>query len=153
MVTEATDFPASVASDSLRRARQRRAELLRAIQDFERALAAPVGTAAWRGRVARQLHLLRREFVSHVDITEGQDGLYGALLDVAPRLVNEVHTLMREHSAVLATLDALDRRIESVEPERLRTWASDLLRELSRHRQRGADVVYDAYETDIGGES
>jgi hypothetical protein len=35
----------------------------------------------------------------------------------------------------------------------LRTWASDLLRELSRHRQRGADLVYEAYETDIGGET
>jgi hypothetical protein len=35
----------------------------------------------------------------------------------------------------------------------LRGWTSDLLHELSRHRQRGADLVYEAYETDIGGET
>jgi hypothetical protein len=37
--------------------------------------------------------------------------------------------------------------------ELARGWASDLLRELSRHRQRGADLVYEAYATDIGGET
>ncbi|WP_422771495.1 hypothetical protein ACN28C_33630 [Plantactinospora sp. WMMC1484] len=31
--------------------------------------------------------------------------------------------------------------------------ATDLLRELFRHRQRGADLVYEAYQPDIGGET
>ncbi len=37
--------------------------------------------------------------------------------------------------------------------DEIRRCGGELLRALSRHRQRGADLVYDAYETDIGGET
>ena len=88
-------------------------------------------------------------------VTEGPDGLYAELLDHAPRLTRQVQVLVREHAAVAATMSGLQRRIDTpdVRVEDLRTWASDLLRELSRHRQRGADLVYEAYATDIGGET
>ncbi|HYU67411.1 MAG TPA: hypothetical protein VEK09_11695 [Jatrophihabitantaceae bacterium] len=35
----------------------------------------------------------------------------------------------------------------------LRTRGIDLLTRLDKHRQRGADLVFEAYETDIGGET
>jgi hypothetical protein len=66
--------------------------------------------------------------------------------------VNEVDVLVREHSAVFSALDALAARIDT-EPERLRGWAEDLLRALAEHRQRGADLIYEAYTTDLGGEN
>ena len=33
----------------------------------------------------------------------------------------------------------------------LRERGTDLLARLSRHRQRGADLIFEAYDTDIGG--
>ena len=35
----------------------------------------------------------------------------------------------------------------------IRESATTFLGRLSRHRQRGADLVFDAYQTDIGGET
>jgi hypothetical protein len=136
-------------------ARRHRAELLHAIQDFERALAVPAGEPTWRHGVADRLRSLRGAFAEHVVVTEGSDGLYAELLADAPRLARMVDVLTREHAALLAAMDALQARVERPEPgvEEVRGWASDLLRELSRHRQRGADLVYAAYATDIGGET
>ena len=87
-------------------------------------------------------------------VTEGPDGLYAELLDHAPRLARQVQVLIREHAAIAAPCPASSAgSTPDVRVEDLRTWASDLLRELSRHRQRGADLVYEAYATDIGGET
>ncbi|WP_460846814.1 hypothetical protein [Phytohabitans suffuscus] len=145
--------PESAASLTI--ARRHRATLLRSIQSFERALAAPAGDPAWRPRVSTRLHALRGAFAEHIVVTEGSDGLYAELLDYAPRLARGVNVLVREHAAVAATMSALQGRVDQAGPsvEELRAWSSDLLRELSRHRQRGADLVYEAYETDIGGET
>ena len=137
-------------------ARRHRAELLQAIQSFERALAVPAGDPAWRDGVAERLGSLRAAFAGHVVVTEGADGLYAEVLDHAPRLSRAVHILIREHAALAAAMDGLQRQISigrRPSIEEVRGWASDLLRELSRHRQRGADLVYEAYATDIGGET
>ena len=94
-------------------------------------------------------------FAEHMVVTEGPDGLYAELLDHAPRLARGVHVLIREHAAVLAAITGL--RLPGRPPEttstELRGWGGDLLRALSRHRQRGADLVYQAYQIDIGGET
>nr|MDT0659184.1 hypothetical protein [Micromonospora sp. DSM 115978] len=143
------------ADTALTVARRHRITLLRDIQSFEESIAAPVREAGWRQRVRDRLTALRASFVGHRVITEGPDGLYAELLDHAPRLARAVHVLIREHTALAAAMDALRRQVDLPEAtvEELRGWASDLLRELSRHRQRGADLVYDAYATDIGGET
>jgi hypothetical protein len=138
--------------DSFGVARRHRAELLEAIHSFEQALAVPAAEPGWRAGVDRALMRLRQAFSEHVMITEGSGGLYAELLDDAPRLAHQVHTLVREHSHVVEALDALNSRLDA-EPRRLRGWANNLLRELSRHRQRGADLVYEAYTADIGGEN
>lgn len=138
--------------ESLGAIRRHRAELLDAIQSFERALAVAAADPAWRPGVARQLARLRAAFADHVGVTEGAGGLYAGILDDAPRLAHEVDVLVREHADIRATLEALAERVDT-EPERLRAWANDVLREMSRHRQRGADLIYEAYTTDIGGEN
>jgi hypothetical protein len=159
MATGPTQHPAPAPSIPdglpLRVARQHRAALLRDIHLFEQAIAAPVGDPDWRQRVGTRLGGLRAGFAEHVVVTEGPDGLYAELLDHAPRLARGVHVLIREHGAVAATLSALQRRVALPEAtvDELRGWASDLLREMSRHRQRGADLVYQAYQMDIGGET
>ena len=89
-------------------------------------------------------------------MTEGRGGLYAELLEHSPRLARQAQMLTREHAAIAATMSALQRPADLPGRTGRRTSAgaaSDLLRELSRHRQRGADLVYEAYETDIGGET
>jgi hypothetical protein len=139
------------------KARRQRAELLAAIQGLECALAVCPSDPTWRLGVATELGRLRQAFHAHVELTEGPDGLYAEVLGVAPRLVNQVYTLGREHAEVATSLAALADHLDGGrlddEPERLRAWAGELLRGLSRHRQRGADLVHEAYATDIGGEN
>lgn len=136
-------------------ARQQRAELLHSIHLFECALAVPAGDPSWHERVTERVTALRAAVTEHVTVTEGSEGLYTELLYHAPRLAHTVDVLVREHAAMVAAVDTLCVRLDdrTLAVERARGWASDLLRELSRHRQRGADLVYEAYATDIGGET
>jgi hypothetical protein len=134
-------------------ARRNRAEILASMQALEKALAVPQADPNWRVGVGNTLIALRRAFAEHVEVTEGAEGLYAQLLETAPRLVRPVRTLVREHAALHRAIDAACVRVAGTAPEVLRGKTSDLLRELSRHRQRGADLVYEAYATDIGGET
>lgn len=134
-------------------ARRQRAALLLSIQAVERALARPIAEPGWRQGAAESLNWMVEAFADHVSVTEGADGLYAELLDHAPRLARGVYVLTREHAALSRAMDAVVQRVSGGDPDNLRVWASDLLRELARHRQRGADLVYEAYQTDIGGET
>jgi len=139
------------------KSRRQRAELLAAIRGFECAIAGCPSESSWRHGVAAELGRLRAAFNQHVELTEGPDGLYAEVVGVAPRLANQLSTLGREHAEVSTSLAALSAHVDGdaadQEPERLRDLAVKLLRELSRHRQRGADLVHEAYTTDIGGEN
>jgi hemerythrin HHE cation binding domain-containing protein len=136
-------------------ARRQRAELLQAIQGLEQGVAAPAREPGWRERVAQQLARLRDRLTDHIVITEGPDGLYAALLADAPRLNRPVAGLTADHDRLLVRVDALARRLRQPDypVEAVRGGAGELLSQLSRHRQRGADLVYEAYATDIGGET
>ncbi|GAA1817144.1 hypothetical protein HC028_21340 [Planosporangium flavigriseum] len=139
-------------AERIRRVLRHRAELLAAVQGFQYALTMPVAQPDWRRAVAAELPHLRAAFAAHVELTEGPDGLYAEVLADAPRLVRRVNSLGSEHAAVSAALEALARRVDA-DPERVRSWGSDLLRALSSHRQRGADLIHEAYATDLGGET
>lgn len=137
--------------------RQRRAELRDAMTALEHALAGPAtgDPARWASRVQAAMVELSADLGTHVEITESPDGLYPELLQVAPRLSEPVAKLIREHVTLRATVDdllsALDRRPPDV--EQVREGGTSLLSSLSHHRQRGADLVYEAYEVDIGGDN
>ena len=141
------------ATSSLDMARRQRAQLLATIQRVERALAAPAGEPGWRGGVMTRLAALRDAFAEHIAVTEGLEGLYAELLTTAPRLAHGVDGLVRDHARLRYAMDAVWARAPGARPQELRLWAGDLLRDLYRHRQRGADLVYEAYQTDIGGET
>ncbi|HET6212179.1 MAG TPA: hypothetical protein VFE14_04820 [Micromonosporaceae bacterium] len=143
----------STTGSSFATARRHRAELLQTIQAFEAALAVPARDPRWRERVIDRLRGLSEAFGEHVVLTEGPDGLYAELLDHAPRLTRGVRVLIREHAALRDHLEVLAARAQASDTERLRRRANEVLRLLARHRQRGADLVYEAYATDIGGET
>ncbi|GIF66157.1 hypothetical protein Ais01nite_41920 [Asanoa ishikariensis] len=147
--------PSSTDAWSLQVARRHRAALLHEIHLFEHAIASPSADPGWRQRVGTRLRTLRGAFAEHIVVTEGEDGLYAELLAHAPRLHRRVQMLTREHAAIAVSMSAMQRRADlpGSRVDELRRCGGEVLRALSRHRQRGADLVYDAYETDIGGET
>ena len=110
-------------------------------------------TVPFAGVSCEQLLAVRDAFAEHVAATEGPDGRYAELVEHAPRLAAGVAVLVREHGDMLQAFDRLLRRASGMDEAELRVHAGDVLRDLSRHRQRGADLVYEAYATDIGGET
>jgi hypothetical protein len=98
---------------------------------------------------------LSADFTTHVEITEGQEGLYQELLALAPRLTDAVAHLTKEHGEIQAALEQLQVSVSAPEPDlrQVRREGTELLLKLMRHRQRGSDLVYEAYEVDIGGDT
>jgi hypothetical protein len=139
--------------------RRHRAELLESLRAVEHALAAPaVGDVpAWAQRVSVAVIELDADFREHVELTEGPDGLYRSLLEVAPRLSNVVRTLTADHARIRTAIGQLvtttGAPVVATDVARVRQAGNALIARLSRHRQRGADLVFEAYQTDIGGET
>ncbi|MBM0227316.1 hypothetical protein [Micromonospora sp. ATA51] len=136
-------------------ARQHRPTLHGEVRTLARALAAPAGEPHWRERLITRLGPVRQGFAEHVQLTEGPTGLYVELLHQAPRLDRGVRLLTREHAAIATAIAALQHVAElpGVPDEELRGRAGQLLRALHRHRQRGADLLWEAYQADLGGET
>ncbi len=142
--------------DTLRRLR---AELHGSIAAVEQALAAPAPgrVAAWAERVDVALLELSADFREHVVMTEAADGLHGDVLATAPRLSNAVARLVAEHAVITDLVGSLITRVSHPVPDddvdAIRDLGTALLGRLARHRQRGADLIYEAYEVDLGGET
>ncbi len=142
--------------DALRR---HRAELRESMGALEQALAAPASgrAGAWAERVHVALVELSADLGEHITVTEGPDGLHRDIVTTAPRLSNAVERLTREHTAIASLVaDLLGRASDPATGdgvEAIRDLGTTLLGHLARHRQRGADLVYEAYQADIGGET
>jgi hypothetical protein len=130
-------------------------ELLGGIQRMENAIQTPVGDPAWQPRVTHAVAQLKAAFWEHVQATEGPGGLYAGVVDDAPRLAPYLTGLVVDHKTMWSQLDELEGRLgaESHGHEEVRRHAARLIREVWEHRQRGADLLYEAYETDLGGET
>lgn len=108
-----------------------------------------------RDRLRGGLAPLCQSFVEHVRATEGPDGRYAELVHAAPRLDRGVRLLVQEHALISANLAALHETVQrpGVGADELRRAVTQLLAALHRHRQRGADLIWQAYQTDLGGET
>jgi hypothetical protein len=138
--------------------RRRRSELRESMSALELALAgpAPSGHVRWCERVHVALVELSADFREHIEVTEGPDGLYVDILATAPRLSDAVARLTREHGQITDLVkDVLARTSnpESEDVDEVRGLGTNLLGLLVSHRQRGSDLVYEAYEFDVGGET
>ncbi|MEU8422867.1 hypothetical protein AB0C15_18515 [Micromonospora sp. NPDC048835] len=120
-----------------------------------RAVAVPSTQPRWREDVLLRLRPVRQGFAEHVRVTEGPTGLYRELLTQSPRLDHGVRLLTREHAVIVAAILAVQQIAEraGAHPDELRHRAGHLLRRLARHRRRGADLLWEAYQTDLGGET
>ena len=153
--------PISSSSDQslMEDLRRHRAELREAMSALEGALAAPA--TAHQGRWAQRVHValveLSGDIREHIDITEGPGGLYSDLLETSPRLSGAVASLTNEHVLIRGQVENLLARVTAPDViedvDRVRDLGTALLGRLVRHRQRGSDLMFDAYDYDIGGET
>ncbi|MFW2338523.1 MAG: hypothetical protein ACN4GK_00595 [Acidimicrobiia bacterium] len=146
-------------NDALSEAGRRRAVLLDAAAGLEFAIASPVGRGtAWREHVDGELHRLREALADHTAAVEADDGLLADIVRQAPRLSNLVALMKKEHHGMDERIAEIIRMLGSMPlddvdraADEVRDVTLELLGRLSRHRQKGADLVYRAYAVDIGG--
>jgi hypothetical protein len=145
-----------VPTPALEAAARARRELREALIAFEGALASPIrDRETWRAYVADALHALADAFEDHVSETEGPTGLYAEMEDVAPHLSAKARRLRDEHPPITAGLaDAGSRLggslVDDAEVEAVRDELQRVMGRIVRHRQHGADLVWEAYAVDIG---
>ncbi|MDT4937304.1 MAG: hypothetical protein QOG80_975 [Pseudonocardiales bacterium] len=151
---DATTATHTAELDALRR---RRAELRESMGTLERALAgAAAGRAViWGERVHAALLEIADDWGEHVVVTEGPGGLHESILSGALRLANAVGSLAGEHELIATDIAeavaASEPPVGEDDVAPIRDRAIGLLGRLAHHRQRGADLIYEAYATDIGG--
>jgi hypothetical protein len=118
-----------------------------AIADIDRA-------PDWTDRLHRHLDHLCAALDDHVRVTEGASGRYAEVVAAAPRLARGMSLLERDHRRLAGALGVLRQHVDDgARPADLRRCGAGLLMLLDRHRQRGIDLLYEAYGTDIGGET
>ncbi len=142
--------------DLIAEARERRQPLHDAAEALEMAAAGPIGAgAAWRERIAEQLAKVAEALASHVEKTEGHDGLYRELTVIAPRISNDIRLLTTDHAVIKGLIEEVSIALEGedTDPDHIREHVTQLLGRITRHRQKGADMVYEAYQVDIGGQA
>jgi hypothetical protein len=146
--------------DSIEAVRERRAGFRTAMANLERAVAAPTPgrVDAWVVGVRDALDALRDVVDRHISETEAPGGFLDEIVDAEPRLANPAERLREEHGEMVDAISAASARLRSRPSFATDEWAESmrdrmlaLLGLLARHRQRGADLVYEAYDVDIGG--
>ncbi|HEV8297487.1 MAG TPA: hypothetical protein VGQ20_09320 [Acidimicrobiales bacterium] len=148
-------------SPALKAARGRRADLHQALVDLEHALAAPAPkrTDEWAAQARHALASVSEAFDAHIEVTEGPHGLYEEVLEQAPHLAHALDKLRHEHTEITAAIVDVRSRLDESGSDadawvsQIREAATTALGHLVRHRQQGADLVYEAYQVEIGGET
>ena len=142
-------------------ARSRRAGLRSAMSALEYALAAPAPhrVIEWRRGVNEALSSLHDVWTRHIVETEAPGAFLDELVDEAPRLSTPAARLRREHNEILGVITRAEKSLGHVlldddleaYVDTLRADLTEMLCALAHHRQRGADLIFAAYDVDIGG--
>lgn len=135
--------------------RTRRRRLHTALVQLEDSVAAASGNPeTWRNAVLDALRRLEHAIDDHAANTEQPGGLFDQVEDHAPRLSASIERLRAEHVTLAAEAADLVARCQEDVPDEaevqlIRERSLHLLAAAARHRQRGADLLWEAYEVDI----
>jgi hypothetical protein len=152
--------PDEELTSALSEARLRRKTLHDSLVHLEEKISSPAAgrIPGWTAAVLKGMTEVRDAFGQHVIVTEKPDGLYDEILERAPRLAGNVRRLREEHPEIVTATDELIGKLEQVEIgsddwplDRARDDLQRFIGSVIRHRQRGADLVWEAYNVDIGG--
>lgn len=138
--------------------RRRRSALAIAMADLESAISrpGPGRTEQWRTEVHHALDEVRDALVRHIIVTESPDSFQEHILKRLPELTPRVRRLRRDHNRAHHLVNeayiALEAPIDDAFVEEARDRVTEVLLHLSHHRQRGSDLIWEAFNIDIGGE-
>lgn len=158
-MTSAEETAGVDSAAAVDQARSARADLRAALVTLEDAAAAPAPRRleAWVMTVHDALVDLGAAFERHIAVTEGPDGLLERIKNEAPRLAAPVSALVDEHQQlrdrISETVDLARQAADRTDPgaaDQVRQAVTDLMGTIVYHRQAGSDLVYEAYEVDIG---
>jgi hypothetical protein len=148
-------------AEAIESVRVRRAGLKSALSGLEIAIAAPAPGRVdeWTAGVREALGVLEEVWTRHIIETEAPGAFLDEVVEAAPRLAKPAQRLRGEHDEILSVILDVQAQLQAPEAEpdadewanRMRSVLTSLLVALARHRQRGADLVYEAYAVDIGG--
>ena len=146
-------------SPTLAETARRRADLRDALVDVEQAISRPaVGREPeWTKGVVRRVEGLAHAIEEHVEITERPEGLYDEISTKAPHLATKIDRLREEHPVLRDRTQELITKLQTtaIGPawplDEARDDLQRLLGQIVRHRQLGSDLVWEAYNLDIGG--
>ena len=151
------DQPAG--SPTFAEARQRRASLHRALVEAEEALSGPAAGREedWTREVVEALSALRAAIEEHIELAERPEGLYDEILQKAPRMAGAIDLLRDEHPILRDVTSDIIAKLRTTPVGTTWTLADardglqQLLGQLVKHRQLGPDLLWEAYNLDIGG--
>jgi len=151
--------PEDDLSPTLAETARRRADLRDALVDVEQAISRPaVGREPeWTKGVVLRLEGLAHAIEEHVEITERPEGLYDEISTKAPHLATKIDRLREEHPVLRDRTQVLLTKLQTtaIGPawplDEARDDLQRLLGQIVRHRQLGSDLVWEAYNLDIGG--
>ena len=154
-----TDRPVTTGTELaayLERVRAHRAELHESLGAVDLALESPIGRGGlWRERVRAALAELAHDFADHIALTESPGGVYDRVQASSPRLRAGVKRLRSEHhdfgDAINGYLAVLEHGGTLADLPVFREELTRLMGRLRRHRQAGSDLIYEAYDVDLGG--
>ncbi|MDH4276662.1 MAG: hypothetical protein OEW83_01125, partial [Acidimicrobiia bacterium] len=117
----------------------------------------------WRLRVAMAVDHAVARIYEHVAQTDGPGNILDEIVTVAPRLDRRVKQMRLDHESLEKAAHRLalavaelssehDQTEEQVEDAAIavRNEAVEVMGQITRHRQRGADLIYEAYHVDLG---
>ena len=134
-------------------AQERRAGLRTSMGDLEAALASPAGgrDKAWRLGVREALDELAGAIDVHIQSTEVAGGVLDDIAGRSPALKPAVDRARSEHQRLQYLLEVSTAAVDDtkVDPAAVRERAVELLGAVMRHRQDGAELVYDAYNVHL----
>lgn len=144
-------------SVQLRAVKRHRSQLKRTLIDLEAVLARPIGddVGTWLAAVRRRLVDMQAALDNHIRVHEGPDSFHADVIRSHPHLAPHVGALQRDHhrlSVLLLSLSDLAENHPTPEVHDIRAMGTDLIHQFTRHRQRGADLVWEAFNFDVGGE-
>jgi hypothetical protein len=130
----------------------RRSELRRVMSDLEEALARPAHGDDWMATIILAMTDLGRVLADHICEVEAPDGLLVEILDEEPRLSAAIDDIKRDHVELRKVWERANEMLAdegAMDVRRVRRQLTGLLGRLTQHRQLGADLVYDAYNTTV----
>ncbi|MEP7055081.1 MAG: hypothetical protein ABI912_07505 [Actinomycetota bacterium] len=137
---------------------EQRAQLRAAMNGVEAALSSALAgrVVEWAAELEPAMMRLRDSVNRHITVTEGPGGLFEQIQTDSARLSGAVQRLHSEHERFQVEIDEMLAKLaeEPADPVAmgaLREQITSLLGRIVRHRQRGADLINEAYQVDIGG--